>query len=208
MSTGEIKLCECGCGSPAPIAKRTRSEDGVVKGETIRFISGHNGRKQIVVSYRTVAVGGKQKLVHILKAEKALGRPLPSGAKVHHADGDIHNNDNSNLVICQDHAYHKLLHVRMVAKAVTGDPRKRKCKFCKKWDDAGNLKTELAGAGKVKRFHVDCRILHDKERYAKTPALHYHPRPALVCVAKKSISVLIRPPARPGVTLLPLGRAK
>jgi hypothetical protein len=36
------KLCECGCGRPAPIAKETDSRRGVVKGQALRFISGHN----------------------------------------------------------------------------------------------------------------------------------------------------------------------
>jgi len=36
-----IKLCECGCGSPAPIAKRTVSKMGWRKGEPKRFIKGH-----------------------------------------------------------------------------------------------------------------------------------------------------------------------
>lgn len=41
--TNEIKLCECGCGNPAPIAKRNNKGRGYVKGQPIRFINGHNG---------------------------------------------------------------------------------------------------------------------------------------------------------------------
>jgi hypothetical protein len=37
-----LKLCECGCGLPAPIAAMTVSNRGVVKGQPRRFISGHN----------------------------------------------------------------------------------------------------------------------------------------------------------------------
>ena len=36
------KLCECGCGKPAPIAKRTRNDLGHVRGKPCRFIPGHN----------------------------------------------------------------------------------------------------------------------------------------------------------------------
>lgn len=36
--------CECGCGRPAPIAKRTSTRDGWIKGQPLRFITGHNGR--------------------------------------------------------------------------------------------------------------------------------------------------------------------
>jgi hypothetical protein len=49
---------------------------------------------------------------HILKAEKALGKPLPKGVEIHHVDENRRNNVNSNLVVCQDRAYHKLLHAR------------------------------------------------------------------------------------------------
>ena len=43
-SSTSRKLCDCGCGEPAPIAVRTRRTIGHVKGEPLRFISGHQGR--------------------------------------------------------------------------------------------------------------------------------------------------------------------
>lgn len=42
-----IGLCECGCGEPAPIAKRTDSIKGWKKGQPIRFIKGHQSRGRI-----------------------------------------------------------------------------------------------------------------------------------------------------------------
>lgn len=59
---------------------------------------------------------------HVLIAERALGRYLPEGAEVHHADENKRNNANRNLVICQDKAYHKLLHARARVVAAGGDP--------------------------------------------------------------------------------------
>ena len=38
------KLCECGCGQPAPIATRTSPRYGTVKGQPQRFILGHRWR--------------------------------------------------------------------------------------------------------------------------------------------------------------------
>ena len=58
--------------------------------------------------YHTV----NNKAVHRTIAEKALGKPLDSKHPVHHVDGDKTNNANSNLVICEDNAYHSLLHKR------------------------------------------------------------------------------------------------
>lgn len=40
-----MKLCECGCGNPAPIAKRNHKRQGIREGEPYRFIWGHNGVK-------------------------------------------------------------------------------------------------------------------------------------------------------------------
>ena len=36
--------CHCGCGEPAPIAKKTAAKYGHVKGEPVRFINGHYQR--------------------------------------------------------------------------------------------------------------------------------------------------------------------
>lgn len=44
--TGEIKLCECGCGQPTTVAVRTNSAFGYVKGQGRRFIVGHSARGQ------------------------------------------------------------------------------------------------------------------------------------------------------------------
>ena len=76
---------------------------------------------------------------HRLVAEKALGRFLPPGVEVHHVDERGNNNANSNLVICQDSEYHKLLHTRMRALAICGNPNWRKCRYCEKYDDPANL---------------------------------------------------------------------
>jgi hypothetical protein len=45
VALAEQRLCECGCGSPAPLARYTRTSRGQVKGLTVlRFINGHNSR--------------------------------------------------------------------------------------------------------------------------------------------------------------------
>ena len=40
------KLCECGCGMPAPIATRNWHKRGIKKGQSLRFVCGHHRRGQ------------------------------------------------------------------------------------------------------------------------------------------------------------------
>jgi hypothetical protein len=39
-----VTLCQCGCGHPAPVATRNFISSGIVKGQPLRFIRGHNAR--------------------------------------------------------------------------------------------------------------------------------------------------------------------
>jgi len=74
--------------------------------------------------------------LHRLRAEAALGKPLPKGADVHHVDENKNNNVSRNLVICQDRAYHSLLHFRLRVLRAGGDPNTQKvCSRCKQPKD-------------------------------------------------------------------------
>ena len=87
-------------------------------------------------SYPQITVDGKQRREHVVIAEKALGRPLPKGAEVHHVDGNKTNNKHDNLVICESTAYHNLLHRRTRIIRLGGDPNiHRACAICKKLKD-------------------------------------------------------------------------
>lgn len=88
----------------------------------------------------TVRQSGRNIFAHVVIAETALGRKLPDGACVHHADGDPSNNAPSNLVICPNQAYHSLLHQRMRAQQACGNPDWRKCKYCGQYDAPDRLK--------------------------------------------------------------------
>jgi len=75
----------------------------------------------------------------VLVASTALGRPLPSGVEVHHVDGDKWNNRGSNLVVCQDKAYHRLLERRTRALQACGNANWRRCRFCGEWAPVEDL---------------------------------------------------------------------
>lgn len=62
---------------------------------------------------------------HIFIAEAAIGKHLPDGAEVHHVNELRYDNRNTNLVICQDIGYHKLLHRRTAALDACGNAKIR-----------------------------------------------------------------------------------
>lgn len=76
---------------------------------------------------------------HILIAETALGKSLPIGAEVHHFNEITSDNANNNLVICENHAYHQLLHVRARAMAACGNPDWVACRVCHRYDEPSSL---------------------------------------------------------------------
>ncbi len=102
---------------------------------------------------------------HIVIAEKALGKPLPKGAEVHHFDENKLNNDPRNLVVCPNRAYHALLHKRMRALKACGNPNWIKCQFCKQYDDPANMKIGKSGQGN----HPECIKAYQKQWTAKHP---------------------------------------
>ncbi len=148
-----VKLCECGCGKPAPIATKNIPDRGWVKGQPTRFISKHNlGRRTESPSWRggqTVSTAGRVCIYNpshhrsqrqgyvfqsILVAEKALGKPIPPPIEIHHVNSDKGNDKNINLVVCEDRAYHMLLHQRKRAYDACGNGSWLKCWICKNYD--------------------------------------------------------------------------
>ena len=111
--------------------------------------------------YKGFTKGTIKTLEHIAQAEMALGKPLPKGAIVHHVDMNPSNNSHSNLVICQNQAYHLLLHVRTRAYNACGNASWRKCKICKTHDDPMNL--ELWGK---EVMHQLCSAQKQRNRIA------------------------------------------
>ncbi len=115
--------CACGCGTMIdPVGAGGRPKRFVFHHHPDISGDKHPGWKggvQMSGGYRRVIVAGhnpcgaaKRKPEHVLIVERVLGKPLPIGAEVHHFDEVKTNNENSNLVPCENRAYHILLHIR------------------------------------------------------------------------------------------------
>ena len=177
MTSLPVGYCHCGCGQLAPLAKRDDRRWGLVKGEPCRFVKGHNsvvagrvaGPRGYMMVPRVAGSGYRTRyqMEHIAVVERALGHPLPEGAEVHHVDGDKANNANTNLVACQDDAYHKLLHLRARALAESGHADWRRCTICKRWDEPANLKIYPSCRRVV---HMDCQRVKSLERFYRLRA--------------------------------------
>lgn len=120
-----VKLCECNCGEPAPIAKLTNSRRGHIKGQPVRFIKGHQFKTPELraiasakAKHRTgrshprwrggtrrhsrdggLTYIGPKRYVRTRRqvAERKLGRKLSPDEVAYHIDGDRSNNSPENI---------------------------------------------------------------------------------------------------------------
>jgi hypothetical protein len=161
--------CQCGCGEKTNLTESNNKNRNLVKGQPRKFIEGHSPRNQGRGEDSRMWKGGRYEtqgyikihapdhpradanrrvFEHILIAEKALGKFLPDKAAVHHYTPE-------QLVVCQDNAYHKLLHQRQRAYEACGHAGWRKCRYCKRYDEPHKMYIR----GK-ESYHRSCRTAH------------------------------------------------
>jgi len=109
---------------------------------------------------------------HILIAEKVLGKNLPVVVVIHHHNGEKADNNNANLVICENNAYHKLLHKRKRALDESGHINYTKCTYCGQYDNPNNM--SIFYSKQHKFIHKDCntercRIYRERRNNRASP---------------------------------------
>jgi len=165
--------CQCGCGGKTNLIQDDGHKRKSLIGTPRKYIFGHahigekaelnhnwkggrsKDRKGYVIIYVKdhlgISINGYMR-EHIVLCENVLGKSLPEKAVIHHANEIKDDNILSNLVICPDEAYHQLLHKRIRAFAACGDYDKRKCQYCKQYDNQSNLVMR----GNSSTFHHSC----------------------------------------------------
>jgi hypothetical protein len=103
---------------------------------------------------------GAETTQHRLIAERVLGKQLPDGVQVHHVNHDPSDNKKSNLVVCENAAYHKLIHVREAAFYGCGRPDWRRCNYCHQYDNPENLQISPNGR---RVCHPECGKKYNEE---------------------------------------------
>ena len=98
---------------------------------------------------------------HIVIAEMALGHAIRRGIEVHHANEDRSDNRPENLVVCQDHAYHHLLHRRRRALEACGHANWRPCNVCGDYDAPENMRN--TSTREAQWYHPACMREHTKK---------------------------------------------
>lgn len=76
---------------------------------------------------------------HILVAEKALGKFITKDHPIHHVNGIQSDNRPCNLVVCENSAYHMLLHRRQKAKEACDNKKFVPCRECKQYFDSDGM---------------------------------------------------------------------
>jgi hypothetical protein len=160
--------CHCGCGQKTWVSTETNTKRGWVKGEPVKFATGHTAKTGRAKRYTTRGSGHKRE--HVAVAERVLGRPMPKGADVHHVNENKLDNRPENLVVCQDRSYHQLLHTRKEALEACGHANWRRCVVCKQYDDPSQMteyRVQRAGLsrGYVNRYyHKVCNARKERAR--------------------------------------------
>lgn len=149
----------CAEGSIGQMGKTKKKEKTHWKGGA----SMTRGYRQIWIPIHPKATKIGYVLEHVLRCEQALGQFLPPGAVPHHVNEIKSDNSPSNLVLCENRAYHNLIHKRARALKECGHADWLRCKFCHQWSSPDSLYT-IVKNGETVSWHRSCIQLYNLKK--------------------------------------------
>lgn len=126
-----------------------------------------DGYASTIVHGHPRASASNHVLEHILVVELAMGKELRRDAEIHHVNGNRGDNQNSNLVVCDSHSYHGLLHARQRALDACGHASWRRCSYCATYDDIARLVPHSTLQHLGTFCHKACRSVYQAEAYLR-----------------------------------------
>lgn len=151
--------CICDCGCKTEVTGNSLSAGATKSCGCLRKRTGEDhplwtGKSITKAGY--VRVSSTRGMEHREIIERVLGKPIPLHAVPHHCDENKANNVNSNLVLCENRAYHNLIHKRLRAYRESGNARWMKCCYCGKYDSPENLYVIPKKGGRTSARHTEC----------------------------------------------------
>lgn len=116
--------------------------------------------------YKFLTINKKTKYLHVIAMEQSIGRGLTAEEEVHHRNGDPADNAIGNLVLCENHEQHMLLHQRQRAADACGNPDFRPCRICGQHDATANMNPY-----RKQFYHKTCLADQSRSRRAKVKKL-------------------------------------
>ena len=177
----KIKMCECGCG--LVVKNRFRRGHQIRVKNPSSGLFGQNSKSwkggrycndqgywMILIPDHPRSTSNGYVREHIAMAERALGKPLPEKAQIHHY-GCVTN--NNKIVICENQEYHRLIEMRQDALKYSGKARNRKCKFCQRYDSPENLHITQSPPHGWNIHHQSCESIYERDRTERGRSCHY-----------------------------------
>jgi len=136
----KIGYCQCGCGQKTNWNRKHKRLSYYILGHNTKMLNWKGGRSVTYAGYVRIYQPENPKsshgyvLEHILIAQKLVG--INKEFEIHHYG---QKSDNDKIVICENHAFHMLLHQRTRAYFACGHANWRKCTICKQYDDPQNM---------------------------------------------------------------------
>lgn len=183
-------FCCCGCGARTNVIEKKDARPGINRfaGQPYRYLRSHIAREKHGrwkggrISHRQGYVLVRDPdhprahngyiLEHIVVVERAIGRFLAPQNEVHHVNEVRNDNGPGNLVACEDHAYHAILHLRMRALRESGNANNLLCCLCGAWDSPDALRVRQHARRNrdgsrrfgIRAHHIACRRKRERDR--------------------------------------------